>query len=114
MNVLTELKSLLSALGIPIETGVFSNTPPDEFIVLTPTYDEFDLFADNKPSFKTSEVRISLFSKRNYTNLKNQLIRLLLEADFLITEMVYVGHEDNTGFHHYSFDVEKSYEFKEE
>lgn len=109
MNMLSEIKEALLPLNIPIETGVFSGTPPEEYIVLTPTYDDFDLFADDRPGFTVSEVRISLFSKKNYTNLKNRLIRLLLGADFLITEMFYAGHEDDTGYHHYSIDVEKNY-----
>lgn len=114
MRALTELKAALLPLEIPIETGVYSGTPPDEYIVLTPTYDGFDLYADDNPNFKISEIRISLFSKYNYIQLKNRLVKLILKADFLITEMVYVGHEDNTGFHHYSVDVAKGYGYNYE
>lgn len=114
MRALTELKETLKELNIPIETGVYSGTPPDEYIVLTPTYDGFDLYADDNPNFKISEIRISLFNKYNYIQLKNRLVSLLLKADFLITEMIYVGHEDNTGFHHYSVDVAKGYGYNYE
>jgi len=31
MSILSELNSLLDGLGIPIETGVFSGVPPDEY-----------------------------------------------------------------------------------
>ena len=63
MNILSELKDVLSSLGIPIETGVFSDTPPDEYLVLTPMTDGLDYFADNLPEYEVSEVRISIFTK---------------------------------------------------
>ena len=47
MNILSELKEILSILDIPMETGVFSSTSPNEYIVLTPMADNFDYFADN-------------------------------------------------------------------
>jgi len=45
MSILSELNSLLDALGIPIETGVFSGVPPDEYLVITPMTDTFEVFA---------------------------------------------------------------------
>jgi hypothetical protein len=36
MSILLELNLLLDVLGIPIETGVFSGVPPDEYLVITP------------------------------------------------------------------------------
>lgn len=41
---------------------------------------------------------------------KKQLSKALLTADFVITERRYIGHEDDTGFHHYAIDVAKLYE----
>jgi len=41
MSILSELHSLLDGLGIPIETGVFSGVPPDEYLVITPMTDTF-------------------------------------------------------------------------
>ena len=63
MSILSELNSLLDALGIPIETGVFSGVPPDEYLVITPMTDTFEVFADNQPQAETQEVRLSLFIK---------------------------------------------------
>jgi len=113
MSILSELNTLLETINIPIETGVFSGVPPDEYVVLTPLADTFAVFGDNKPLADINEVRISLFSKNNYLQRKNQLVRMLLQADFVITDRRYIGHEDNTGYHHYAIDVAKYYELEE-
>lgn len=112
MSILTELNTLLSPV-LPVETGVFSGVPPDEYLVFTPMTDEFALFGNNTPLFDISEVRISLFSKGNYLQRKKQITALLLGEEFTITDRRYIGHEDDTGYHHYAIDVEKSYETEE-
>ena len=112
MSILGELNTLLSPI-LPVETGVFSDTPPDEYLVLTPMTDEFALFGDNVPLIDVSEVRISLFSKGNYLQRKRQLTQALLNAEFTITDRRYIGHEDDTGYHHYAIDVANIYELEE-
>ena len=37
----------------------------------------------------------------------------LLNADFTVTERRYIGHEDDTGYHHYAIDVAKNYRLEE-
>lgn len=37
----------------------------------------------------------------------------LLHAGFTITARTYVGHEDDTGYHHYAIDIAQSYETEE-
>jgi hypothetical protein len=113
MSILSELNTLFESANIPVETGVFSGVPPDEYMVLTPLTDTFAVYGDNKPLADINEVRISLFSKNNYLQRKNQLVRMLLQADFVITDRRYIGHEDNTGYHHYAIDVAKYYELEE-
>ena len=113
MSILSELNTLFETANIPVETGVFSGVPPDEYLVLTPLTDTFAVYGDNKPLADVSEVRVSLFSKNNYLQRKNQLVRMLLQADFVITDRRYIGHEDDTGYHHYAIDVAKSYELEE-
>ena len=49
MSLLSELKSIAEKLNINVETGVFSGTPPDEYIVLTPLADSFEMHCDNRP-----------------------------------------------------------------
>ena len=113
MSFLEELNTLLSGLGLSVETGVFSDKAPDEYIVITPLADTFDLHADNRPQFETQEARLSLFSKGNYIRRKNKIVRTLLAEDFTITSRLYVGHEDDTGYHHYAIDVAKNYDLEE-
>ncbi|MFS2315881.1 hypothetical protein QUC22_06025 [Dehalococcoides mccartyi] len=112
MSILSELNTLLTPV-LPVETGVFSGLPPDEYLVLTPMTDIFGLFGDNKPLMDISEVRISLFSKDNYQQKKRQITTALLGAGFTITDRRYLGHEDDSGYHHFAIDVAKEYETEE-
>ncbi len=111
MSILSEIKTISDICGLPVETGVFSDTPPDLYLVITPLIDLFEVHADNLPEFEVQEVRLSLFVKGNYSNIKNKLVRTLLGADFTITDRRYIGHEDDTGFHHYAIDVAKQYKY---
>jgi len=107
VNILTELTTLLSPI-LPVETGIFSGKAPDEYIVITPMADVFELHADNIPQFETQEARISLFSKGNYLRRKQQVTKSLLSAEFSITSRRYIGHESDTQYHHYIIDVAKT------
>ena len=113
MSILVELNILLSPI-LPVETGMFSSKAPDEYVVVTPLADTFAVHADNQPQFETQEARLSLFSKGNYIKRKNQIVRALLAADFTITSRLYVGHEDDTGYHHYAIDVAQNYNCEQE
>ena len=112
MSLLSELNTLLKPL-IPIETGVFSDVPPNRYLVITPMSDTFELYADNMPNHEIQEARLSLFDKGSYTVIKNKIVRALLNADITITDRRYIGHEDDTGFHHYAIDVAKHYRTEE-
>ena len=112
MSFLSELTALISPL-ISVETGVFSESAPDRYVVITPMVDAFLLYTDDKPRHEIQEARICLFDKGSYTTLKNQIVRLLLEADFIITDRRYIGHEDDTGYFHYAIDVAKNYELED-
>ena len=113
MSLLSELKTVIEAVGLPVETGVFSDEPPEEYVVVTPLADTYELHADNLPGYETQEARLSLFSKGNYLMRKAQLSNALLAADFVITDRRYIGHEDDTGYHHYAIDVAKLYGLEE-
>ena len=110
--ILEELKTILSPI-IPVETGVFSNTAPEQYAVLTPLSDEFALHADDRPGCDVQAVRVSLYDKGNYIKIKNTLVSLLLSADMTITGRRYIGHEEDTGYHHYAIDVAKTYQTEE-
>jgi len=112
MSLLSELNTIISP-QVPLETGVFSEPAPDRYAVITPMVDTFELYTDDKPRHEIQEARISLFNKGSYTALKNQIVRILLDADFIITDRRYIGHENDTGYHHYAIDVAKNYELED-
>ncbi|EAE2458054.1 hypothetical protein [Enterococcus faecalis] len=112
MTILEELNDLLSNLGIPVETGEFSDSAPDTYSVLTPLSDRFEIFGDNLPLIDINEVRISLFIKGNYLETKRQITQALLQADFTITDRLFVGFEKDTRYFHLAIDVAKHYEME--
>lgn len=114
MSILEDLNAVCAALEIPVETGIFSDEAPDTYIVITPLSDTFDLHADNAPGVDIQEARLSLYTKGSYTALKNRLVRLLLREDFTITGRTYNGYETDTGYHHYTVDAARHYEFETE
>lgn len=114
MSILTDLNTILTSLDIPVETGVFSDIPPDEYLVITPMVDRLDLFIDNEASMVVSEARISIFTKKNYSKLKDDLTKAIKAGEITITDRQYVGFEDDTKFHHYAIDVMKEYETEED
>ena len=50
MSILADLNQTLGKLGIPLETGVFTDTAPDKYIVVVPLVDTFGVNADNTPT----------------------------------------------------------------
>lgn len=112
MSLLEELNTILSPI-VPIETGLFSDSPPNEYMVITPLVDTFELHGDNSAGYEIQEARLSIFVKGTYTKLKNTIVRTLINADFNITERRYIAYEDDTGYHHYAIDVAKLYKLEE-
>jgi len=113
MNILEELNTLITAIPLPVETGVFSGLAPDEYAVILPLSDIFEVHADNRPGYDVQEARISLFSKKNYLEKKRIITKALIDADYTVTERRYIGYEDDTGYHHYAIDVAKNYRLEE-
>lgn len=113
MSILEETKTLLKPLGYPIETGVFKNKPPDSYIVFVPLADSYPISADDMPLADVQELRISLFTKGNYLQVKNKITKQLLANDYCITDRRYNGYDADTGYHQYVVDVEKNYEMEE-
>lgn len=114
MNILSETKELLKQLKVPIETGIFSEEAPSEYIVLIPLADTYPLNADDMPQADNQELRISIFTKRNYIKLKNQITSRLLAHYFYITDRRYNGYDTDAGYHQYTIDVAKAYEIENE
>lgn len=113
MSVLADIQSALSNLGIPIETGVFTDKALAKYIVVVPLADSFDLHADNAPGCDVQEARISLYAQGSYTKDKNAIVKALLAAELTITDRRYIGYENDTGYHHYAVDVAQYYEMEE-
>ncbi len=113
MSLLSELPAIAKKLKLPAQTAVYSGNAPDEYLVFTPLYDSFELHADNTPTADVQEVRISLFTKGNYTHPVSRIVKALLCADITVTARKYVGHEDDTGYHHYAVDTAKNYEMED-
>lgn len=114
MSLLENLNSILSVLGIEVETGTYSGIAPNQYLVLIPVVSSYDLYADNKPQKDIEEIRISIYSKGNYLSLKKQIEKKLIESDITITDRRYNGYEKDTGYHHYTIDVAKDYDVEEE
>lgn len=114
MNILSELKSLLLDMNVPIETGVFSKKAPDEYIVLVPLADSYPFNADNTPQMDQQEVRISIFTRGNYIKLKNSISKKLIMNFFYITDRRYNGLDTDTGYYQYTIDVAKIYDIEED
>ena len=104
--LLEQLTTIADKLELPFEVGLYTATPaPDTYLVATPLTDMFDVFADNQPSVEIEEVRLALFTRGNYLDLRNLITRALLSAGLTIIGRSYVGFEADTGFHHYAIDV---------
>ena len=114
MNLLNELTTLINQLGVPVETGVFSDEAPEKYIVLIPVTSNFELYADNLPLIDIEEVRISIYSKSNYLSLKRKIEILIISNELTITDRRYNGFEKESKYHHYTIDVAKDYNFKED
>ena len=113
MSILADIQSALSGLGIPVETGVFTDKVPAKYIVVVPLADTFDLHADNAPGCDVQEARISLYAQGSYTKDKNAIVKALLAAELTITDRRYICYETETGYHHYAVDVANYYELEE-
>ena len=112
MSLLADLTTALEPVGVPLETGVFSDAAPEQYIVLVPLGDTFDLHADNAPGADVQEVRVSIYAKGSYTAAKNAVVRMVLAAGLTVTARQYIGYEPDTGYHHYNVDVAHFYELE--
>ncbi len=70
MNALSEIGEILTAIKIPWQTGAYTEPAPDQYVVLVPLSDTFDIMADNRPQFDVQAVRLSIFSKGNHNLIK--------------------------------------------
>lgn len=106
MSLLTDLTSMCKKLKLPVATVLYTESPaPDSYAVLTPLDEVFHLYRDNKPGIDVEEVRLSLFCTTNYRSLAKQITTACINAGLTVTARRYVGHEDDTGYHHWAIDL---------
>ena len=113
MSILEELNLILDELKIPCATGIYKAPVPKEYAVFVPLADSYPLNGNDMPLVDLNEVRISFFTKGNYRNKTQSIVRELLHRDFTITDRKYVDYEESTGYHHYAIEVAKLYEMEE-
>lgn len=111
--ILSELNTLLDGIQVPVETGYFEATKPapDQYVVISPIYSDFELYADNIPHMDTHEVRLTLYSKTNYIALARKIARGLIRSGFTVVDRSYLGYDREFGYHQYTIDVQKTYPF---
>lgn len=114
MNALEKLNDIFIAMDIPAQTCAFTQSPPSTYVVMTPIIDTFECYADDLPSCEVQEIRLSLFTKGNYIEMKNRISTALLDAGFTITQRRYIGYESDTKYYHHATDVAKEYSLQEE
>lgn len=104
--LLETLTTIADRLDLPIAVSLFTDSPaPDTYLVATPISDTLEVFADNNPHVEVEEVRLSLFTTGNYLPWRDTLTHALVDAGLVVTAKRYIGFEDDTGYHHYSFDI---------
>lgn len=108
-GLLSELKTLLTALGFSLATAAYEADPPDEYVVISPTRDTFLGYADNAPRFESQSAQINLYKRGNYLGRKNELTGALMRNLYKIQVRRYEGFDPNTGLHCYVISVLKVY-----
>lgn len=91
MSLLSELSAIAKRLKIPAQTSVYSGKAPDEYLVFTPLYDSFELHADNAPTADVQEVRISLFTKGNYTRTVSRLGGFIMREFWNTIQLIFTA-----------------------
>ena len=106
MSLLAKLTSICHDLNLPVATAAYTKSPaPETYCVLTPLDETFQFYRDNKPGVDVEEARISLFCKTNYRVLAKKLTTACIDTDLTVTARRYIGHEDDTGYHHWAIDL---------
>jgi len=114
MSILSDITAILREIEMPIDVGKFQDLPPNEYVVLTPLPDVFEVFADNEPNYETQAVRISLYSNSNYRKRANQIVKALIKNEMTVSGRRFIEFDNDTAYYHYNIDVEKEFIFKED
>lgn len=105
MSIYELIINTLEPLVIPVSINENTDKIAERYIVITPLYEGFDVFADNMPSIEVSEIELAVYSRGNYLKLVKDISALLINAGFTITNRRYLEYEKDTKLHHYIIDV---------
>jgi len=113
MSLLSDIQTILGTLSpsIPCEVGVFSSRPaPDTYCVISHCAETFKSY-DDKIDETVSQATIELYTKGNYTAKAHSIMLALNSAGICITSGEFIEREADTGYNHYSIDIENNYKF---
>lgn len=111
MSLLADLKTILTNLNIPCQTGHMETKPVGStYAVLIPLTSEL-MYCDNYPEQDIQGVRIALYTKSSYTSLAKSIEKALADAEISMSARQYIEYEADTGYHHYAIDAENNYQF---
>ncbi len=105
MTISQKIIKALASLNIPITLVENQVRTASEYIVLIPISDTFPVYANNRPLAEINEMELAVYIKGNYLDLIDKILKLLITAEFAITDRRYVEYEATTKFHHYAIDV---------
>lgn len=100
IEALTPLNTAVSVMENPTDGGVYNR-----FIVIIPTSDNFELYADDKPFAGSETAELALYCKGNYLAFRDEVTNALIAADITITRRRYLEYEQDTDYHHYIIEV---------
>lgn len=106
MNILSDIKTALGSVDLPIETGVYSGAEK-RYIVITPVSEANEDIADDDDLTETQTADINLYYTGNYITIKNQIKAALKASGFFISDGFYVEYDAETKQHHFVYTVEK-------
>lgn len=108
-NILSEATGIINNMGVEVQTAVYSEKPPDKYVVIVPIEDEFAEFADNKPTLDKQSARIVILNKENPYRLRNNIVKALWNAGFSILTRKYSGFDAETKHHIMYVEIEGGY-----
>lgn len=107
MTILEILNGIFDNRNIAAQVGKdIGNEEKEVYAVLTPLSDAFAHFADDAPTHEINAVRISLYTKSDYTTIAAAIVSDILAAGLTITDKRFIEYEKNTKFYHYNIDAE--------
>lgn len=105
MSIYELIIQTLKPLDILVSMQQNKDKASSRYVTMIPLYDNYEVFADNKPTLEVSQVQLAIFAKGNYLDLVAEINKALIEADFTITNRKYIEYEEDIKLHHYVIDV---------